>query len=497
VNLELGSSCRGPGFREGPYWFLVELGRGSTAEVYLAAREGLVGFEKLHVVKRLKRDLSDEPEFVEMFLDEGRLAARLDHPNIVRTIEVAGTSGRPYIVMEYLEGRSVYELLHAVDKGVLVVDRDQWIAIAAEVLSALDYAHKLTDFDGSPLSIVHRDVSPGNVLVGYAGEVKLTDFGIAKAALRSGNTAVGTIKGKARYMAPEQIQGSALDGRADVFATGVMLWELIARRPPWKQWQDPARRGPAPRLSTAVMGVAPELDAICARALSEDRDQRFQSASEMMEALETFMARQGRRVTRRELGTLVSGAFEAERSQRSAVVRHQLMQMRETREQGGSSLETLPQPLESIPPEPTSVSVHPRRVTTRSRRRWIYPLALAAGGAAIGAAMLFRSQNASETRAPSASVVVLEASNTVTPAVPEAPSTAPRSVELYIVALPAEAVISVDGVPLANNPYSQRVVVDDRVHRVHIAAAGYRPVEREVRYDKPVVLRIKLQPAAK
>jgi serine/threonine-protein kinase len=464
--------------------------------VYLAAGEGLVGFEKLHVVKRLKRDLVDEPEFVEMFLDEGRLAARLDHPNIVTTIEVAESSGRPYIVMEYVEGRSVYELLHAVDKGRLVVDTDQWIAIVAEVLSALEYAHRLTDFDGSPLGIVHRDVSPGNVLVGYAGEVKLTDFGIAKAALRSGNTAVGTIKGKARYMAPEQIQGNALDGRADVFATGVMLWELIAGRPPWKQWRDPARRGPAPRLSSAVPGVAAELDAICARALAEDRDQRFQSASAMLEALESFMTRHGRRATRRELGTLVSRAFEMERSQRSAIVRRQLLQMRRTREQGGSSLDALPQALESIAPEPTSVSVHPSRLVARYSRRWIYGLAVVVCIAGVGAATLLRSQNARDISASSAGAVRSESSTEIArPPVAKTATSDPKSVELYIVALPAEAVISLDGVSLASNPYSQRVAVDDQVHRVQISAAGYQPAERQVRYDGPVVLKIKLRPA--
>lgn len=481
--------------REGPYWFLVELGRGSTAEVFLTAGEGLVGFEKLHVLKRLKRDLSDEPEFVEMFLDEGRLAARLDHPNIVRTIEVAVSSGRPYIVMEYLEGRSVYEILHAVEKRRLVVERHHWIAIVAEVLSALEYAHNLADFDGSPLGIVHRDVSPGNVLVGYAGEVKLTDFGIAKAALRSGQTAVGTIKGKARYMAPEQIQGAAIDGRADVFATGVMLWELLAQRPPWKQWHDPARRGSAPPLSSVVAGTPPELDAICARALSEDRDQRYQSASEMLEALESFLAQDGRRVTRRELGSLVSGAFAEERSQRSAVVRQQLMMMRQIRERGGSSLDTLPQPADSIAPEPTSVSVHPSHLQVRPRRRWVYALGLAAAGAVFGVGTILSSLHAPESRVATnttAGVAPSEAPE-LSSGVPP-PAVVPKRVDLYIVALPAEAVITLDGVPLASNPYSARVEADDGVHRVQISAAGYKPVEREIRYDEPVVLRLKLQP---
>jgi serine/threonine-protein kinase len=478
--------------REGPYWFLVELGRGSTAEVFLAAGEGLVGFEKLHVVKRLKRDLADEPEFVEMFLDEGRLAARLNHPNIIRTIEVAESSGRPYIVMEYLEGRSVYELVHAVAKGRLTVEREHWIAIAAEVLSALDYAHGFTDFDGSPLGIVHRDVSPGNVLVGYAGEVKLTDFGIAKAALRSGTTAVGTIKGKARYMAPEQIAGGAIDGRADVFATGVMLWELLAGRPPWKQWQDPTRRGPAPPLSSAVAGIPAELDAICGRALHEDSRERVQSAGAMLDALESFMTGQGRRVSRRELGTVVSAGFEAERATRNTIVRQQLLEMRQVREHGGLSLAELPQASESIPPEPTSVSVHPSPALRGSKLRRVYVFALALGVGALAGA-LFLSNRREPQGAPTRSI---PADSPPAPAPSASERPAAPDVELYIVALPAEAVITVDGVPLASNPYSARVPIDARVHRVHVAAPGHEEVEREIRYDRPVTLRIKLHPTA-
>jgi serine/threonine-protein kinase len=486
---------RGGSLREGPYWFLVELGRGSTADVYLVANEAPVGLEKLLVLKRLKRDLLEEPELVRMFLDEGRLAARLAHSNIMRTVEVATGgvgesigSGRPYIVMEYIEGRSVHELVHAVHKGQLAVERDHWIAVVMDILAALDYAHGLSDFDGTPLGLVHRDVSPGNVLVSYAGEVKLTDFGIAKAKLRSGHTAVGTIKGKARYMAPEQIEGGPVDPRADIFATGVLLWELLAGRSPWKQPLRLDERGNPPVLSSVLDDVPAELDAICERALGAEPDDRYQSACEMLEALDRFVERHGRRITRHELGKLMSSSFATERAERSAIIGQQLAEMRQKRRGGGESLVKLPRRLESVPPEGTSVSVKPDRERRGKQRPILHSAVIAIAIATLGAGLLLSGRQCSTKPSD-----VTVASDGATTTLPSAPVPAPADVEIYIVAIPPEATISVDGSAMSANPYTGRRKLDGRDHRVRIEAPGYEPVEQTVRYDRDVVLRVKLE----
>ena len=218
--------------RAGPYRFIAELGKSGMGEVYLVITQTAGAAEQLHVLKRPKVDYADDERFVAMFLDEGKLAARLSHPNIVQTTEVAQFDGHYYIAMEYVEGQPLNRLLHARHNGDLSLKREDWLHIVRAVLNGLRYAHNLTDYDGSPLDIVHRDVSPGNVLVTYAGDVKLVDFGIAKATLQSSRTGVGIIKGKAKYMPPEQIGGGRVDHRADLFALGVVMFELVTGRPP-------------------------------------------------------------------------------------------------------------------------------------------------------------------------------------------------------------------------------------------------------------------------
>ncbi|HEX3769520.1 MAG TPA: serine/threonine-protein kinase, partial [Polyangiaceae bacterium] len=208
---------------------IARLGSGGMAEVFLAVARGPVGFNKLAVVKRLRN--SDDAAQVAMFLDEARLAARLNNANIVHTYEVGEAGGKYFIAMEYLEGQSLHALIARQKVHGSGASDAVAAYIAAQALKGLHFAHQLRDFDGTPLGVVHRDVSPHNLYLTYEGEVKVLDFGVAKTRMNAGNTETGMVKGKIRYMAPEQLSDGAVDARADVFALGVVLWELLARRP--------------------------------------------------------------------------------------------------------------------------------------------------------------------------------------------------------------------------------------------------------------------------
>jgi tetratricopeptide (TPR) repeat protein len=297
--------------------------------VYLALARGPGGFAKLKVIKRLHPDLADEPAAVRMFLEEGRLAARLHHPNVVQTSE-AGFDGKHYFLeMEYLEGRSYNVLVRsAARRGG--VSLETHIYVLTQALAGLHYAHEVVDHDGTPLHIVHRDVSPHNVFVTYDGEVKLLDFGIAKAAGSSSETRTGFLKGKLTYMAPEQAAKGPLDRRADLFAVGVILWEVLTGQRLWGDLDDfeilhklRLETAPSPRALRA--DVPAPLDAVCSRALARDPADRFSTAAEMQEALEAWLATTGPRVGPAELARCMVELFgedrEASRAEIAEAVR--------------------------------------------------------------------------------------------------------------------------------------------------------------------------------
>jgi serine/threonine-protein kinase len=194
------------------------------ADVFLAMAQGPGAFNKLVVVKRLRRITDTDGRHVLMFMDEAKLSARMNHPNIVQTYEVGSDQGDYFIVMEYLEGQTLKHVVRAVSQGAhgaAAFRRGTWLRIVAEMLRGLHYAHELRDFDGAPLGIVHRDVSPHNIFITYDGAVKLVDFGVAKATVNSTHTESGIYKGKLTYMSPEQVTaGKTVDRRADIFAAG-------------------------------------------------------------------------------------------------------------------------------------------------------------------------------------------------------------------------------------------------------------------------------------
>jgi len=286
----------------GKYKLVRLIASGGMAEVYLARQAGAAGFEKLVCLKRILPHLARDKQFVEMFLNEARIAARLDHPNIVSIFDLGEANGNYFIAMEFIDGPSLRAAAkRALERGERL-PIPEIVKIVSMAASGLHYAHDLTDAAGKPLGLVHRDISPDNVLVHRNGTAKVVDFGIAKAASSSAMTRTGTLKGKVAYMPPEQLRGDPLDRRADVFALGVVLYELLGGKRPWASDSDVSLIGrimteePAP-LATLRPDVPAGLAAVVDRALAKDRDARYPSCHDLQADLESLLLSLGQTIT--------------------------------------------------------------------------------------------------------------------------------------------------------------------------------------------------------
>jgi eukaryotic-like serine/threonine-protein kinase len=281
------------GERFGKYLLVGEIAVGGMAEVFLGVQKGVEGFIKVVVIKRVLPHLTKNPEFVRMFIEEARLEARLEHPNIVRTYEVGEVNGHYFTAMEYLPGEDLFKALNNLSMSRQLMPLHIAAGIASQICSGLHFAHQFTDTDGNPLNLVHRDINPANVIITYSGEVKIIDFGVAKSNANV-QTLSGMIKGKVAYMPPEQLLGREVDQRADIFSVGVVLWEVLTGRPLFLRSSEAATlyaimNGPIPPPSKLRSDVPPQLDKIVTRALSRLPEDRFETAEEMATALEDFL----------------------------------------------------------------------------------------------------------------------------------------------------------------------------------------------------------------
>jgi serine/threonine-protein kinase len=275
----------------GRYALFEAIASGGMATVHLGRLMGPVGFSRTVAIKRLHQNFSADPEFVTMFLDEARLAARIRHPNVVPTLDVVAENGEVLLVMEYIAGATLSALLRAGGQGAGAVALPIIVDTVVSMLHGLHAAHEATNERGEPLHIVHRDVSPQNVLVGVDGVARVLDFGVAKAMGQSHQTRAGQIKGKLRYMPPEQLRGGDIDRRVDIYAAGVVLWKAITGRRLVNGGNDgeviyQIMEGVAARPSTHRPEVPARLDEIVLRALSKDPARRFETARAMALALE-------------------------------------------------------------------------------------------------------------------------------------------------------------------------------------------------------------------
>ncbi|HMY18499.1 MAG TPA: serine/threonine-protein kinase, partial [Polyangium sp.] len=324
----------------GKYKFIASLGGGGMADVYLAVVEGPARVTKLQVVKRLRRDYLDDPDHVEMFLDEARLAARLNHPNVVQTFEVSESEGEYFLAMEYLDGVPFNRILNRARNkppppGVL-------LKILADTLLGLHYAHELTEYDGQPLHIVHRDVSPHNIVVTYEGQTKLLDFGIAKSEARSIETRAGVVKGKISYMSPEQARAKPLDRRADIFVVGILLWESMAGTKIWEKATDMEvlhrlALGDMPDLRDVRPDTPEAILKIIKKAFHPDPEGRYDTAAQMREDILAYLDSANIRVTNEVVAEYVCAVFADKRAEIKKIIEKQLRKL------------TVKQPAEDVP----------------------------------------------------------------------------------------------------------------------------------------------------
>ena len=281
----------------GRYELLRKLAAGGMGQVYLARQKGPVGFQKLLVVKRLLPHLSEDDEFIQMFLDEARIAALLNHPNIAQIYDLGEVDGIYYIAMEYVHGEAIAE----VNKRAIQRKGALPLALKCRVISdaaaGLDAAHHARSPSGRKLALIHRDVSPQNVLVGFNGAVKLIDFGVAKAANKFSQTTAGQIKGKHAYMSPEQAKGEPLDHRSDVFGLGTVFYEILTNTRLFKRESEMATLkavvgSKVTPPSEVVQGLPKALDAVLLKALAKNRDERYATAGDLQLAIEDFLFKQ-------------------------------------------------------------------------------------------------------------------------------------------------------------------------------------------------------------
>jgi len=422
----------------GQYRILSKLGEGGCAVVYLALHRGPSGVDKLVAMKQLQLCFASDHHFREMFLEEAKLASRFSHPNVVHTFGVTEGNEFPLMVMEFLNGQPLSNVITMAEKSGVP---DAWplsmhVRVLRELLSGLHYAHEMADYRGRPLDLVHRDVSPQNVFITFDGHVKVLDFGIAKANSSMVQTRAGAIKGKLRYMSPEQVSGAPLDRRADLFSVGVMLWEALAGQRLWSELPDTCVAdaillGQIRPPSEVRPGIPPELELICLKALANDRDERFATAADLRDALDAFM--HSHLVSERDLGELVSQLCHEQRERTRLLIESKVGEASLLVEKGGLPTprarlaepvavpnsgreplsETRALPSNSTP-DPNSGSANfgsanfrspgaaPPKVTKSSLRLLFLGVLLCVTGAiAIGAGMLFQS-NRTPPLAPAA-----------------------------------------------------------------------------------------------
>ena len=298
----------------GRYQLLALLATGGMAEIYLARQTGIQGFNRLVVVKRVHPHLARDANFLEMFFDEARIAAQLNHPNIVQIFDLGNEGEQYFIAMEYLEGESLAYLVSEAQRTGKVMPHEIASGIVLQICDGLGYAHNLCDEKDAPMHIVHRDVNPQNVIVMFSGQVKLVDFGIAKAVSQEHHTTVGTLKGKISYMSPEQCRCEPLSASSDVFSLGVCFWELLTHERLFKRQNEVETinailNDDIPQVRRLRPEIPAELETIVERALSRDPTKRFANAADMDAALRRVVRTLGEEVGKQEIAVFVEQVF--------------------------------------------------------------------------------------------------------------------------------------------------------------------------------------------
>ena len=518
----------------GKYRLIAELGHGGMADVFLAASQGPVGtgFSKLLVIKRLRPDLVEDAEFVDMLLDEARLAARLNHPNVVQTIEVGVVDKQYFIAMEYLDGQPLHRILsRALKRHGGMPKRLQYLVLS-DALAGLHHAHELRDYSGEGLDVAHRDVTPHNIFVTYEGQVKVVDFGIAKAAGRRTSTSTGVVKGKVRYMAPEQALNEDVDRRVDIFSTGIMLFEAATGRRMWGKAKEDLRL--LHQIVTGEYDSSPQsidedvpdaIDAMCRKAMAYEKEDRYATAAAFQDDLDEMIdaifasdssgvpsSRRGGRPTNRELGEFVSELFADARDELQELIDRQMSVLASESQPelvSAAAIVTDPTPSLSMSDQPTRVSSRPadsemettdsthgnlaasrRAMTGTSRANTII------AGAALVLAIVVVLLLLPKMEGDESLGVAVDAPSTAATTTRSAATTAQlQKVQLTVRATPADAVIFLDGEELSGNPFEATFAQGDRAYTLRVSAEGHQTDERVVVMNKDTVVDVKLDKA--
>ena len=529
----------------GYYRLVAEIGRGGMANVFLALFPNGDGTSRPVVLKHLQAELAQEDEFRAMFENEALLATRFHHKNVVDTYDIYSDRDLCVIVMEFLHGQTLSRIRQRARQGTQVPFSIQLRALA-EVLAGLHYVHEFTDENGTPLGIVHRDVTPSNVFVTYDGQVKVVDFGIAKATIRQTETRMGVLKGKLAYMSPEAVRGERIDRRSDIFSVGVMLWEAATGRRLWLDHDDVAvyRRlvtGDLPIQAPGAEGTSVDMLHIAERALAVEPSRRYETAEEMRQDLEELLVRLGKTTHLAGLAGYMEAFFSVEREKFQAIVDEALARIpprpipesRLFRNEVSASYPGV------NPIEPTTPTTSPpssggtfRTATTaydivddesetpnfRPGLHRGFGVAFVAAAAALGVAYAAHmpidapasasrtpltaepaaahGEAPSSVNSPTPEPLPTPQAPPVTPeAAPALPAPAHGTISAFFVARPAHARLFLDGVALDGNPAGIRRQPDDKRHLLRIEAPGYATLVRTLDLDRDVAKEFELAPA--
>jgi eukaryotic-like serine/threonine-protein kinase len=470
----------------GRYEIVGHLATGGMAEILLGKLVGPSGFERPVVVKRILPHLARLDEFVGMFVDEARIVAGIRHPNVVQVHELAHEGGELFLAMEYLEGESLGGLLRRLVTRRQNLDRVLGGFVIAEACAGLHAAHELTDEDGMPRDLVHRDVSPQNVFVTYDGQIKLLDFGIAKAANRSTRTEAGRVKGKFAYMSPEQCLGKPLDRRSDIFALGILLWELSTGRQLFKRASEHLtfkaiceERIVPP--SEIVPDHPPELEAIMMRALARRRDDRYASALELRRDLLAWARKSGlSEVPEEGLAELMRHLFAERIEEKQEMLRRFRVGSAPTNIPVAEPDEDveLPSMIEDVSTIHSAADVHER---PGRKRRWVAPFAAAFVAAGIAVAILTRASLSQQRSAPVvAAAPVASVVSTAAPPPSVQPATELAEVVLRIETTPSAARVILDGQDQGVTPLELSLPRSDTAVSFELRRAGFLPRRERV-----------------
>ncbi|MFT5354583.1 MAG: serine/threonine protein kinase [Polyangiales bacterium] len=448
----------------GRYRVLSRLAKGGMAEVLMGALDGAAGISRAVVIKRALPHLAEEPEFRAMFLDEAKLVVGLRHPNVVSVLELGEDDGALFLVMEYLEGEGLDQLSRRVRRNDMVLEPRLAAFIISQACAGLHAAHTHTDPDGEPLNIIHRDVSPHNIFLGYDGHVKLIDFGIAQSNIQDAKTQTGVVKGKLSYMAPEQLDRRPLDHRVDVFALGIVLWELLTGQRLFKRGSpmETVRAvcfDPIPGPLDVRDDIPVYLDGICRCALSRNPDHRYESAAAMRaDLLKCISSLNQTGNEREELSRLLHKEFAENREEKQLMIRAiESGEAISTKDATGAR---------ALHPRGEQVALEP---DSRPRPAWRWQ-ALAFAGIAVATVVVAATLTGS---AP----ILIGKSAAPEPAQPAQP-TELATVVLHLTSTPSDAVVTVDGEARGRTPLDLTLVQGSEELSLTLTHDGYETASR-------------------